>query len=173
MLESNNYKIVDNFLDKKNYQNVKDFITSQTLDWYFRETDTGDTRVTQNLNGFFSYGFYNDNRPNDPPLINIVAPMLRKLNSFSPVQVRANLVLRDIDTKESGWHTDFNHKEYGKTAIFYLTTCNAKTLLKIKNEIIEVGSVENRIVIFKSNTKHKVKYQTDVHKRYVINFNYI
>ena len=53
MLESNNYKIVDNFLDKKNYQNVKDFITSQTLDWYFRETDTGDTRVTQNLNGFF------------------------------------------------------------------------------------------------------------------------
>jgi hypothetical protein len=112
-------------------------------------------------------------RPDHPLFDKHILPILNQLNAFIPVQVRANLVHRDVDTKESDWHNDY-YKDEVKTAILYFTTCNAKTLLNIdEKEIVPIDSIENRIVIFPSKTKHKVIYQTDVHKRIVINFNFI
>ena len=84
-------------------------------------------------------------------------------------QVRVNLTFRDKDCVESGFHTD---KDKGKTAILYLTTCNGKTVFKKNNEEISLDNIDNRIVIFDSNIQHKAIYQTDVHRRILINFNY-
>ena len=172
MLGNNNYKIIDNFLDRVQLHDLKNFIYSEQLPWYHRRNDTN-LDTSKNRNGFFSFCFYNEGRPDHKAFDELIVPIVIKLGGYLPVQIRANLVCRDKDTIECDWHNDFNHEEYGKTAILYLTTCNAKTLLKVPNKIIEVDCIENRVVIFKSKIKHKVKYQTDVHKRYVINFNYI
>jgi hypothetical protein len=45
--------------------------------------------------------------------------------------------------------------------------------LKINDKIISIDSKENRLLKFKSTIMHKLIYHTDVHKRIVINFNYI
>jgi len=172
MLQNEKYKIIDNFLDKESFNNLKLFFLEEDTPWYQRKKDVPTNE--NNKNGFFQLCFYNNYRVDHNGFDNYIAPILNKLDCYAPVQVRANLVLRDPDTKESGWHTDFNHPEFGKTAIFYLTTCNAKTLLGIdENNLIHVNSIENRMLIFKSNIVHKVVYQTDVYKRFVINFNYI
>ena len=171
-LENKNYKVIDNFLTQEHYIKIKNFLSSKDTPWYFISSDTPED-PTKNPNGFFSFCWYNNYTPDHATYHPLIVPILLDLNCYAPVQVRANLVLRDKDTVESGWHTDFNHLEYGKTAIMYFTTCNAKTLLKIEKEIVEVESVENRIVLFKSSVEHKVKYQTDTYKRIVINFNYI
>ena len=47
------------------------------------------------------------------------------------------------------------------TAIFYLNTCNGKTVV----DGTEVESVANRVVIFPANTPHYVVSQTDTDRR--------
>ena len=55
-----------------------------------------------------------------------------------------------------------------KTAIFYLNTCNGKTVVNGT----EVESIANRVVIFPANTPHYVISQTDTDRRIVLNINY-
>ena len=97
--------------------------------------------------------------------------MLTKLEVDACIQVRANLVVRDKDTIECGWHTDGSNPA-ATTGILYLTNCNAKTVLSTKEGEVFVDSIENRMLLFPQTTRHKVIYQTDVHKRYIVNFNY-
>jgi len=165
------YKIIDNFLDKKHYEILKGFIQSDAIPWYLKLTDTTKDQKTKS-NGFFGFCYYNHNRPDHPLFDEHIGPILHKLKSVSCIQARVNLVLRDKDTIESEYHTDVKSKN-SMTAILYFTTCNAKTILKVKNKKIDIDSVENRILIFNSDVIHKVKYQTDVHKRYVLNLNYV
>ena len=168
-LLNTNYKIIDNFLDKDFYKNLKYFLYSESIPWYFKSIDSPNN--TKNKNGFFSFCWYNNNRPHHIKYDEQIIPILEKLNYKSTIQVRANLVCRDKDTIETNFHKDYEY-ENSKTAILYFTTCNAKTVLNIDNKEINIDSIENRMLIFNSNINHKVIYQTDVYKRIVINFNY-
>lgn len=165
-----NYKIIDNFLDKNFYENLSKILKSEDIPWYFREKDT--YGGTNNKTGFFSFCFYNNDKPDHVLFEPLIIPILEKLNCFSCVQVRANLSFRDIDAIESAYHYDCDHPNV-TTCILYFTNCNAKTVLKINNKEFFVDSIENRLLIFPAQTDHKLIYHTDVHKRYVINFNYI
>jgi hypothetical protein len=163
------YKIIDNFLDKDFYEKVSNFIKSRDIPWFFIEQDTENSK---NKNGYYCCCFYNHNRPDHSAYHDLILPILSKLNFVAPIQVRSNLYFRDKDTIEGGFHVDYDSLPHSTTAILFLTKCNAKVVLKVKEEEIFVDNIENRIVIFNSQIKHKVIYQTDVHKRHVINFNY-
>ena len=45
--------------------------------------------------------------------------------------------------------------------------------IEINEKEHSVDSIENRMLLFPAQTRHKLIYHTDVHKRYVINFNFI
>ena len=160
-------KIVDNFLEDKLYQDIKTFITSENIPWYLRKEDTINS---YNKNGYYTFSYFNQNCINHPMFNKHIEPILNKLNTEFPIEVRANLTHRDKDAIESDYHIDRPFK--CMSAILFLTSCNSKTILKIDNKEKKVDSVENRILIFDSNILHKVKYQTNIHKRYLINFNY-
>jgi hypothetical protein len=123
-------------------------------------------------NGLFTYTYYGDHKPMSNLFDAHIRPITESLDVEALILVRANLVLRDVDTIETPYHTD-NNCNYSTTAILFLTTCNAKTILKVKGKEIPVDSVENRLLLFDSKIKHKVLYHTDVWKRFVINFNFI
>jgi hypothetical protein len=167
------FKIIDKFLSEEDFSEIKSFFIFNKLPWYFNKEDVSidDNQPLQNKNGFFYHSIYNNwqfegNYPKQ--LQNIFL----KLNMFAPINIRANLNFRDIDCVASKWHCDYEGLN-SKTAIFYLNTNNGKTLLKINKKIIPVDSIENRMLIFNSEIKHMSKYQDDVHKRYLININYI
>ena len=164
------YKIIDNFLDKDNYSKLSKYIKSEKVPWYFRNIDTT-MGETKNKNGFFSFCFYNDHAPNHESFYEFMPLFIKKLKIQSLIQIRANLNFRDIDSRESAFHNDYLYKN-SLTGIFYLTNCNAKTVLNLSGVKKSVKSVENRMLLFSSKIKHNVKYQTDVHKRYLINFNF-
>tara|TARA_R110000782_G_scaffold185454_1_gene275614 strand:- start:87 stop:611 length:525 start_codon:yes stop_codon:yes gene_type:complete len=168
-LEKNSFKIIDNFLDDELYKNLNTVLKGEFFNWFIEKEDTDDN--TKNLNGFFNHNFYRNNEPASPYFKTLIIPILEKLNIFSIINIRANLSLRDVDTIESGVHTD-NESNSAYTAILFLTKCNAKTVLELPEKKINVESIENRMLIFKSKIKHKVIYHTDVHKRFVINFNF-
>lgn len=168
-LKKNSFKIIDNFLDDEFYKNLNTVIKGEFFNWFIEKEDT--TNNNKNLNGFFNHNFFNNYEPASPYFKTLIVPILEKLNICSIINIRANLSLRDVDTIESGVHTD-NESNSAYTAILFLTKCNAKTVLKLPEKKINVESIENRILIFKSKIKHKVIYHTDVHKRFVINFNF-
>ena len=97
--------------------------------------------------------------------------LLYKLKISSLLQVRANMTISKKDSYESSWHVDYPDGD-SKTAILYLTTCNAKTMIDVKKEIIEIDSVENRILIFDTAISHKMISATDAKRRIIINLNY-
>ena len=172
MVKEIKYKIIDNFLDKEEYKNFKNFLNSETIPWFFKSSEVGNNIDKKNKNGFFSFCAYNNGRPDHAGFFNLNLNILEKLKTFVPIQIRANCTFRDKDSIESDWHIDSN-VGFGVTAILYLTTCNAKTVLNINNKKVYVDSLENRLLKFNSTIKHKLIYHTDVFKRIVVNYNYI
>jgi len=165
------YELIDNFLDKNQYIQIKSFLEQENTPWFFRKDDTGIPTETSK-NGFFSFCAYNHWMPDNLNFYNLILPILAKLNCFVPIQIRANLCLRDKDSIECSWHKDHTCV-VGTTAILFFNTCNAKTLLKIDDKILSIDSIENRLLKFNSSIIHKLVYHTDIHRRIVINFNYI
>jgi len=163
------YQILDNFLDEKFYIELSNIIKSETIPWYFRAEDT---QNSNNKNGYFCHNFYNNDQPDSGLYNSFIKPILKKLNYTTCIEARANLTTRDIDTVESSFHVD-HHYINSTTGILYLDTCNAETTLKLKDKNIIVKSKENRMLLFNTEIQHKVKYHSDIHKRYVINLNYI
>ena len=145
-------------------------IKSESIPWFFRKKVT--SNFSKSTNGYFSFCFYNNHKPDHKLFEPLILPILQKLNFLTCIQVRANLAFRDIDAKESDYHVDYDHPNV-TTGILYLTNCNGKTVLQIGDKEVSVDSVENRFVMFPAQTQHKLIYHTDVHKRYVINFNFI
>lgn len=158
----------DNFLEPIEYNKLKNKIINDKFPWFFVEKDTHP--ISENSNGYFRNYFYKDQMPTNELYFDCL-PLLNKLGCVTPVEIRANLNLRDVDSKASGYHTDNNYKNVF-TAVLFFTTCNAKTIIRSENKEISIDSVENRILIFNSLTEHKLVYQTDVHKRYILNINY-
>ena len=133
--------IIDNFLPEELHLQIKNFLYGQEVPWFFRHTDV--TPITNNKNGFFSFCYYNHNRPDHLKYFEHIVPIWKLLNidDVGITQVRANLNFRDKDCIESGFHTD---KEGGKTSILYLTTCNGKTVFKDNDNEIAVDNIDNR-----------------------------
>jgi hypothetical protein len=159
-----NYKIIDNFLDKENFLKTKHLLEHAEFNWFYREY-----MVNKKDPHYFSHAFFNKSEKQCPNF-NVIQPLLNKLNYVSLVQVRANLTLKTNKPAESSWHMDYNYSN-GKTAIFYLNTCNGFTILD-KDKQIKINSIENRIVVFDNNTHHKSFLQTDTNRRIILNINY-
>ena len=107
------YKIIDNFLDKNQYDKLSTYLKSEYVPWYLRKIDTRMSK-TKNKNGFFSFCFYNKHEPNHSSFYEYMPPFIEKLKIQALIQIRANLTLRDIDARESSFHLDYllSHLHY-------------------------------------------------------------
>jgi hypothetical protein len=167
MTEKSEYEVIDNFLDKEYFDTIKNTLTSFDMHWFYR-----DNMTTDDENGmcYFTHNFFVNNTICSN-FFNLLGPLLDKLKISSLIEVRANMSISKNDQYESSWHVD-NPYENSKTVILYLTTCNAKTMINVEKEIIEIDSVENRILIFDTNISHKMISATDTKRRIIINLNY-
>ena len=95
-----------------------------------------------------------------------LSPTIR-LELSELIKIKANLSFRTTEKIIHGYHVDLPYE--CKTAIYYLNTNDGCTMFKDGRE---VGSVENRLVIFNSQLAHTGTTCTDQKIRSVINFNY-
>ena len=158
-----NYKIINNFLPKENFQKLKNLLLSKDISWYYHEN------MTNYDEGFFNHCFYNDSQPTSSFYFEHIFPIMQKLKFLSIIQVRANLLLKKEKQYFSEFHIDYSFK--CKTAIFYINTCNGYTILDEKIKI-KINCEENKMLLFDSNIYHCAVSQTDEERRVVINFNY-
>jgi hypothetical protein len=167
-------KEYNNFLPDEEFKKLQNLIFHLDFPWRIRKSMT-----ISDQNIYFTHSFFNKNTVNSEYYNEYIIPILTKLKCVSPIEIRANVFLSKLFEK-SGWHTDcgwhtdyqFNNHFSNITAIFYLNNCNGGTELKIKDKIKFVKAEENKMLIFDSNTEHRVCTSTDIDKRYIINFNY-
>jgi len=157
------HKIINNFLDKEVFNNLKNILFSNNISWFFHH------QMTKNDKYFFNHCFYNHHTSQSIFFEDMITPILKKLNAVAIVEVRANLNLKENIHYQSNFHVDRPFE--CKTAVFYVNTCNGYTLLH-EDKKIKINSEENKMLIFNSQIKHAGVSQTDVDRRITINFNY-
>ena len=127
------YTVVDNFLEKTEYEKLKSLILSSEFPWRKRNHLTGDSKE-DNI-GYFTYNFFNNFNVRSPEFETHIIPILKKLKAFSVIEARANLFIKEfwLNCKPS-YHLDYKHILYNKTSILNLTSCDGGTLLKIEDK---------------------------------------
>ena len=155
----NNKKSLNDILE--DYQKINESISSNNFPWYFNESSITEKKtIFQFTHLFLQEGITSSN-------INILKPLLSKLNAVTFVRIKANLNPQTSKIIETGEHIDKD--ERFTSAVFFLNKCNG--YCKIGNK--KVKSEDNKMVIFNSSKKHTGSTCTDVNRRMLINFIYI
>ncbi len=161
-----NCKTINNFLNKEQLSTLQSIVFDPEFPWRRRK----EMDPSSNNGIYFTHCFYNDMKSTSPHFINIIKPILKKLNTIAPIQVRSNMFISKLFEK-SDFHTDYDNTK-SKTAILYLNTCDGGTEMKINNKIKFIKAVENKILIFDNNIFHRAITSIKSPIRYIINLNY-
>ena len=153
--------IKNNFLDLKDYKKLKETIASDEFPWYFNTTSLPDKKtIFQFTHTFLRHGMTHSR-------IDILQPLLSKLNALTFLRIKANLNTKTSKIIETGKHSDADKRF--TSAIFFLNQCNG--YCKIGNK--KVKSEDNKLLIFKSSEEHTGSTCTDLDRRMLINIVYI
>ena len=155
--------IFKNFLPKKDFNKLKNYIMSDYFPWYYNDF------VLEKKDNFFQFTFvFLDEKGINcsKEIMNIINIVLSKIKYNKLTAVKANLLTKTKNIIEHGFHIDQN---IGTTGILYLDNSNGYT--KFENGK-KIKSEENKYVEFDSTLKHTGSTCTDKMRRVVINFNY-
>jgi len=160
-------KIIDNFLDQNNLTHIKNVMTGRFFPWYYAPCANNGKDNLSHLTHTFYTTEYNNPVTGD---MDLIKPILNKLNYTALIRIKANLTYPSIDKKDF-YHTDVDYNNT-TTAVYYLDD-NGGTNFKLDSEVKHVKSKTNRIALFPSYIKHSVvRHSNNNLGRFVINFNY-
>ena len=158
-------KVIENFLEKNDYLKLKQLIFDIDFPWRIRNG-----MVTDNVY-YFTYSFFNNFVCQSTHFEKYIIPIMNKLNAKAIIQIRANLLLNQLFEK-SDLHIDNNADVNCKTAVLNFTTCDGGTELLVNNKLEFVKSVENKMIIFNSDIKHRTIASKTTSARIILNMNY-
>ncbi len=159
-------KVIDNFLNFVEFNNVKKLLLSNNFPWYLNKVDSEveDHQLT--------HVFFIEDKINSDFYKNM-ENIINKINPLKIMRIKANLLWKNDNIKYYTYHNDYptdNLINDLYTGVYYINNNNGCT--KFKNGK-EIKSIENRMVIFPYYLKHAGSTCTDEEMRVVINFNYI
>jgi len=163
--------VIDNFLEKNVFEEIKDNISGPFFPWYKNDNIVGEhfsLDKNEKYNLQFIHTFYKNYSPKSD-FINLISPIIDKINPLSIIRIKANLTIGRHSFIEHGYHVDSENLKV-TAGILYINSNNGKTKFNNKEEI---NSVENRFVEFDANMPHSGVCCTDEKYRCLINLNYI
>ena len=84
------YNIIDNFLEKNEYEKIKNLILSPEFPWRRKNSLTNNSEGKDI--GYFTYSFFSNFRVSSNEFTTHIIPILNKLNAVSIIEARANLL---------------------------------------------------------------------------------
>tara|TARA_B100000131_G_C17875639_1_gene516104 strand:+ start:60 stop:572 length:513 start_codon:yes stop_codon:yes gene_type:complete len=166
-------EIKDDFLPRDEWTVIKDALCGDNFPWYWTDEVLNKDRedlhpilCEKEYNFQFFHEMYSNNHVNSQQLY-ILSPILNALNIRALVRVKANLNTRTEQIVRHGMHTDYDYD--CTTAIYYVNSNDGYTEFESGEK---VQSIENRLVIFPTQTLHSGTTCTDTKKRVIVNFNY-
>ena len=163
--------IQDNFLHDGEFEHLYKMMMSYNVLWEASKI-VDDAPHNMNRNMQMCHFFYDRHAPTDKT-IEILYPVLQKMQPCAMIKCKANMVMGTDRIVEHGMHIDILDAEdrpYIMTSILYMNTCDGYTLFE---DGTKVKSVANRFVTFPNNMRHTGTSTTDSSFRMVINFNYV
>jgi hypothetical protein len=158
------YTVIDNFLEKEDFLNVKNqIVLSDNFPWYVTRDVTGEGDDDY----YLTHLFYKQYMPNSS-LYDLLKPLIEKIKPQAIIRIKANFYPTTLKLVKHNYHTDFGIVHKG--CIFYLNSNDGKTIFK---DGTEIDSIENRLLIFEPHIEHRSTTCTnDPVGRFNINFNY-
>ena len=162
-------EIKDNFLDKEDFDKIKEVYNSPNIPWamgdiLYDDEINSEVSVLDNLQ--FINPVYSMNQPVSQ-LFDYWIPILKKTKAVALYSIKINLNPRTPKIYEHGLHTDTGFM--CKTGVFYINSNDGYTSFE---DGTKVESVENRFVSFNSDMKHSGTSCTNQKYRLVMNINY-
>jgi|TARA_B100001093_G_C26260414_1_gene772509 hypothetical protein len=166
----NEVKVIDNFLLQEDFDTLSKVVKGYEFPWYIANTSDypGD-------NNYQLFHILYNNNVSYSNYFERFQTLYDNLKIFSLFKVRLIATMKD-NGKSNIYHTDLENvrmkNAHLKTAVYYFNSNNGGTQFEYDNQIIQ--SVENRMVIFPFQYKHRtVKHTAGDEFRYVLNLNYI
>ena len=160
------YKIIDNFISKKDLKNINKLVMGKNFPWYFQ--DQINFKHSKKDNSYYlTHLLYIDDRINSP-YYNFFSPILNKLKIKSLIRIKVNCYPHTPKIMVHESHKDYEYKHKG--CIFYFNSCNGYTKLKDNTKI---DSIENRALFFDPSINHQSTSCTNTKARFNMNINYI
>jgi len=171
-----NYQRIDNFLPSSLFDNLQSLLMNgdenQIMPWFYRAamSDYEDTEGFLFGNDIFNRGVI----PDIKLFEEIGVPIISRLPMSHLIRMKINChprqTLRDAENYPAcRFHTDTKTPNH-TVAIYSLNTCNGYTEFEDETKL---ESIENSMVIFNGNIKHRSLGQTDENIRVNININFI
>ncbi len=160
------YEVINNFLIKKELQNLINVVMSNNFSWFFQEKININHSKKDNFLYFTHLLFENNNINSDYySYFNVI---IKKLNAKSLIRVKVNCYPNTHKLIENKSHCDYNYPHKG--CVFYFNTCDGYTKL---NDGTKVESVANRALFFDPSIPHQSTNCTNAKARFNININYL
>jgi hypothetical protein len=175
------YKVIDNFLDPKDFSDVQQIVMGEEMEWSYQEVlnheQDGDKYI---YDSYFAHLVFRNEHfgrhagitpPHDQVIRTRWLPafiyIVEKLNANALLRIKCNLYPWSQQLKEHSSHEDYPFEHTG--ALFSLNTCDGYTKL---SDGTKVSSVANRMLLFNAGLKHCSTTTTNAKARFNINFNY-
>ena len=160
----NKYKVIDNFINKNTFNQLKEIITGKKFPWFYESVINSKHSELDKTLYFVHIAYeYNSNSSFYEDLRNI---FWNKLKIKSLIRIKINCYPRTEKLHVNEKHIDYDFKH--KAAVFSINTNDGGTF--ISNN--KIDSIENRIVLFDGNKPHSSSTCTNQKARFNINFNY-
>ena len=153
-------KVIDNFLPKDSFLDIKTILESNSFPWFFQNTVSG-----KDNDYYFIHHLYNHDTISSN-YFNMIKPIIDKIKMKSLIRIKCNMYPSTQKAQKHPPHRDYDFKHLG--AIYYVNSNNGYT--SINKDKIE--SIENRILLFDPSVEHNSVTCTDEKVRLNINFNY-
>ena len=157
------FKVVDNFLDKDYFNQIKNFILSEEFPWYYNDRISNKNDPKDFY--YFTHIFYIENSANSSGY-DMWKNFLKKIDCKALIRIKANMYNNVNKKRKNKLHIDYPYSHKG--CLFYLNSNNGETYFKNKKVIPK----ENRVVFFDPSEPHSSSLCTDEKRRITINFNY-
>ena len=181
MIEKNrDISIQDNFLEEKEFNALRDVVTTGTFPWFYFPTTVDEQTMyergedKESSSGLLTHSVYHNDIPTSE-LFQQLFYTFEQLQISVLIRVKLNLQMRALEPEFATFHSDMDRylksfQQICTTSILYINTCNGYTEIE---DGTKVDSVANRLVSFPSNMEHRGISQTDEKTRILVNFNYL
>jgi hypothetical protein len=158
------YKIIDNFLNKEDFEKIKNIVINFNFPWFYQELINPGHSLEDKTCYFTHLAF---DQYSSSFFFNHCSVFTKKLKVKSYLRIKLNCFPNTDKIKINKKHQDFDFKH--KAALYYINTNDGFTLLPNN---VKIESIENRMLLFEGHKLHSSTTCTNQKARFNININY-